>query len=158
MRLKEIRLAQGIKQPQIVEQIRRIEPRIQVSDISRYETYLSLPTPAQLQIICQTLSADPDEIYTKEEMDLAGCSKISHSSTEKQTNEPNTYKLTVRLPQALASGLKTKLAVCGYNSITGWITAKLGELDREYKNRLDAATFETAKKINHTKNITKEAS
>lgn len=157
MKLKELRLERCVEQKEITKVLQQVEPRIRNEDVSRYETGVCLPTPPQLQKICQLLGADPDEIYTPDEMDLAGCYKIGHSGPPKQANDKTHYKLTANVPQSIASGLKTKTAACGYGSITGWIEAKLKELDQEYKSRPDVGAPEAAKKNSQPKNTTKEA-
>ena len=133
MNLKEHRLAKKLSQPQMAAVLQAVEPRIRTADVCRYETGVCLPTPAQLKLICQLIEADPDEIYSREEMDLAGCLKIGFPARGKAKDGADVYKLTVRLPKGSCKGLQAKVSACGYSSITGWLEHCVNVLNDEYK-------------------------
>lgn len=120
MNLKRVRLAARFQGKQVAEYLKIIDVRIDPPLYSRMESGLCLPTPEQFRMLCQLFGVDPASIYTRQEVDFG----IRANKPPKALLEPKLpviYKLTVRLPLPLASGLSAKLRRNGYPSITAFV-------------------------------------
>lgn len=137
MNLKSIRTLKGLKQKELAESIGKNE-----SFISRIEQYVYLPTPETARALCDALQVNLLDIYSREECDLlalmppnAGEEECENSySSTPHFCEPNTYRLSVRIPRQTFENLLTKevLNRCGYRSITHWVCVCLLRLERQY--------------------------
>lgn len=70
--LAERRAELGLKQSEVAAVLKQIEPRIDVSMISRYEKGVCLPTPEQLRGLEVVLQAPRSELYDENDLDLIG--------------------------------------------------------------------------------------
>lgn len=131
--LKKIRKAAGVAQAQLAAHIQAIEPRYREADVCRLEGGVNMPTAEQLVLICQLFGVDPTDIYTKEEMNLAGCLKRAFPAGKKEVKDKTLYKLTVTLPGGLASGLDLTAATLGYESKSDLIRGLLEEAKERAK-------------------------
>jgi len=121
MNLKNVRIAAGFQGKQVAIHLRKIiDRRIEPGLYCKMEAGLCLPTPAQFRIICQLLKAEPASIYARQEVDFGIGTSWPPKAPSKPT-DPDIYKLTVRLPLSLASGLSAKLKRNGYPSIKAFI-------------------------------------
>lgn len=127
MKLRQIRLAANFQGRQVAKELKIIDPRIDAPLYSKMESGLCLPTPEQFKLLCRLFGVDPDSVYTKQDVDLGiGSHKLPRLPKEHPV--PDVYKLTVRLPLTLASGLSAKLKRNGYPSITAYICACIRQL------------------------------
>jgi len=148
MNLKRAREKAGLNQIDVIPALKKIEPRMDDALYSKMENYRCLPTPEQFRMLCQMFSAKPNDIYSREEVDF-GVRAHRPSKNGSDRNEPDTYKLTVRVPLALASGLSAKLHYLGYPSITAYVCRALQMVDEQIKqknDRPDGGTSKTAEK------------
>ena len=131
--LKKIRKAAGVARAQLAAHIQATEPRYREADVCRLEGGVNTPTAEQLVLICQLFGVDPTDIYTKEEMNLAGCLKRAFPAGKKEAKDKTLYKLTVTLPGGLASGLDLTAATLGYESKSDLIRGLLEEAKERAK-------------------------
>ena len=108
--LEAAREAAGIKQKETLSILRQVEPRVDKPMVSKYENGVCIPTPSQLSALCALYGCPLSELYGA---------------------RPGTYKLTVRLPDALATGLRERLRRKGYESITAYIVDCIEQLPPE---------------------------
>ena len=89
-----------------------------------------LPNKASLEVICNTFGKKALDFYERAEINLTAVGKVKG-----QTLEPDTYRLSVRLPREWCGVLKDeeKLRACGYLSITHWIKVCLGRLGKQHE-------------------------
>ena len=121
MSLKNARLAANFTGQQVAKLLHKaIDHRIEPGLYSKMEAGLCLPTPAQFKLICSLLGMKPSDIYRKEDVDF-GITINKPSTALKAPLEPDTYKLTVRLPLPLVDGLQARLKRNGFPSITAYI-------------------------------------
>ena len=69
-RLKERREALGLSQIDVSQRLRTVEPRADVSMVSRYENGVCLPTRPQMEALEQTLEASRLDLYDPMDLDL----------------------------------------------------------------------------------------
>lgn len=132
MRLKEIR--GDLKQREVVQHIKKIDPRVDSGLYSKYENGVALPTPDQLKALCELLGVEPLDVYSEAEIDLKGIAPTVHKATVKDDGEPETYNLCVRLERGAARWFrKDVLAACGYRNLTHWVNIGLVRLKKEYE-------------------------
>lgn len=140
MNLKSIRTLKGYKQKELAEAIGKNE-----SFLSRIEKYVYLPTPEIASALCEILQVNLLDIYSREECDLLAIMpplQAGEEGREDETStpstphfcEPNTYRLSVRIPRQTFENLLTKevLNRCGYRSITHWVSVCLYRLERQF--------------------------
>ena len=77
-RLSEKRIELGLKQSEVAEVLKQVEPRIDVSMVSRYEKGVCLPTLQQLEALEAVLQTPRNMLYDENELDL-----ISFKDNEK---------------------------------------------------------------------------
>lgn len=65
--LKAVRLAQGLKQSEVVEQMRQSDPHIDKAMLSKFENGVCIPTPYQLARLAQIYGVQPNELVTLED-------------------------------------------------------------------------------------------
>lgn len=132
MRLKELR--GDLKQREVVQHIKNIDPRVDSGLYSKYENGVALPTPEQLKAICTLLGVEPLDVYSEAEIDLKGVAPTIHKATVKDDGEPETYNLCVRLERGAARWFrKDVLTACGYRNLTHWVNVGLVRLKKEYE-------------------------
>ena len=68
MQLRESRLARRLTQPQIVDRLKDVEPRVDVALYSKMESGICLPTPAQMGVILSVLDCPLHDLYTLDEI------------------------------------------------------------------------------------------
>lgn len=130
MRLKELR--GNLKQKEVLQHIKKTDPRVDSGLYSKYENGIALPTPNQLKAICELLGVEVLDIYNETEINLNGIKATVHAVKEKET--PDTYNLCVRLDRSAAKWFcKDVLEACGYRNLTHWVNIGLLRLKKEYK-------------------------
>lgn len=65
--LKAVRLAKGLKQTEVVEQMRAVDPHIDVAMLSKFENGVCIPTPYQLARLAQIYGVQPRELVSIED-------------------------------------------------------------------------------------------
>jgi transcriptional regulator with XRE-family HTH domain len=89
-----------------------------------------LPNKASLEVICNTFDRKPLDFYERAEINLSAVGKVKG-----ETLEPDTYRLSVRIPRDWCEVLldEQKMKVCGYISITDWVRKCLGRLAKQHE-------------------------
>ena len=132
MRLKELR--GDLKQKEVVQHIKKTDKRVDSGLYSKYENGVALPTPEQLKAICELLGVEPLDIYSAAEINRKGTKATVHKAAAKDSEEPDTYNLCVRLERGAARWFrKDILAACGYRNLTHWVNVGLLRLKKEYE-------------------------
>lgn len=67
-KLAQRRRELGLTQPEVSEALKVVDKRVDVGVVSRYETGLSLPTPAQLAALESALQAPASALYDPEDL------------------------------------------------------------------------------------------
>lgn len=151
MKLKEARLEKDLKQTEIVQLLKQVEPRADVGVLSRYENGVCVPTPEQFEVLCTAYGKEPHELYDPAEVDY-GVSPPAQAK-KKDSHKEAGYRLSVRVPQGFISDpvyFKLMLQACGYPTVTAWVCQCAKRLEAEYaarqkgKDRPDAATSRAA--------------
>lgn len=62
--LKNIRLAKGLKQTEVIEKLKEIEPSVDVSLLSKFENSVCVPTPTQLIKLASIYECSPSELIS----------------------------------------------------------------------------------------------
>lgn len=120
MKLKKVRIAKGYQAKQVAAFLKRsVDNRLDSSLYSKMENGVCLPTPKQFRKICFFFGVEPTDIYTKEDVDFGLDRK--RVKRDQADRDVDIYKLTVRLPIALATGLQAKVRRNGFPSITAYI-------------------------------------
>ena len=68
---KIIMIQRGIMQKAVAEKVRKTDPRVDTSLMSKIVNGICLPTPRTLETICKTLACKPLDIYDRAEITLA---------------------------------------------------------------------------------------
>jgi len=135
MQLK--RLEAGLKQSDIIYEVRQIEPQFDTKILSKIENGIVLPTPQELEIICAKLGCDPLDIYEREEIDLINCMDAKTPRIRRKPERRTEHrKITFRLYKDACTSLnKDVLHYCGYPTAQAWFYACIKRLGAEYAAR-----------------------
>lgn len=109
MKLKEMRAAKNLSQPQLAEAIGTDFPMI-----SKFENFKCLPTPGMMKSICQTLECTTEDLYEPKE--------ITFERKAKKKKRRNSYKLTVELETEAKQVIKEATKALGFGNATNWVT------------------------------------
>lgn len=129
--LKRVRLTNSLSQPQLAQQLKSVEPRIDVGMISRYENSLCLPTRAQLEELERVLETDRISLFGKDALDLL--------KGVRRTKKEKTFRKAYRISREFQAQIPDDvLAVTGYSSWNAWHLTCLKRLLAEYAARKKA--------------------
>lgn len=109
MLLREVRNERGVTQKQLADALGTDVPQI-----SRYENYKCLPVPADMEIICDLLNCEVNDIYDDKEI-------VYHR--KKKQAPSGEYKVTVRLPADAKDEINRALITCHYVGVSDWVRA-----------------------------------
>ena len=129
--LKAAREAAGIKQKETLSILKQVEPRVDKPMVSKYENGVCIPTPSQLSALCALYGCPLSELYGAGILEYFRTGGQTARKAGTRAERPGTYKLTVRLPDALATGLRERLRRKGYESITAYIVDCIEQLPPE---------------------------
>jgi len=116
----------GIQQKQVAESCRIDEPTM-----SKIKNGNVLPSKAKLQRICVYTNKEALDFYSRDEINLISVCRKKKPSKEFEVF----YKITVRLPREDCGVLldEEKLKLCGYDSVSHWMRACLGRLNKQHE-------------------------
>ncbi len=133
---KKIMLDKGIMHKEVLENVRRIDNRVDKPLLSKFVNDVCLPTPNVLDCICDTIGCDVLDIYDPQEIDLLH--KNSTNSPQKQNKSglshgENIYNLTVEIPRDVAERVfnKKSLKKLGFRTKTECIRRFVFYLDKK---------------------------
>lgn len=127
---KELREAKGLQAKQVAE-----TAGVDVTMYSRFENYRALPIPVDFEKIVTALECLPTDVYKPDEVQLLpNATKAEATGGARTYQEPNEYKMTVRLGNNCREILtKEILQKCGYKSINDWVIACVMRLKSQYE-------------------------
>ena len=134
-RMREMREKGGRSQPEIAKAL-----LLNQSDISRYETDKSRPTPFQFRVMCELFGCQPNDLLDWEDVDY-GVKRPCMAVRDKDT-----YKMTNRIPIKLIGSqaqLKSIVKAMGYRSLDDWITKSIKRLYYRYKKKAASGAANT---------------
>lgn len=134
-RMREMREKGGRSQPEIARAL-----LLNQSDISRYETDKSRPTPFQFRVMCELFGCQPNDLLDWEDVDY-GIKRPCMAARDKDT-----YKMTNRIPIKLIGSqdqLKAVVKAMGYRSLDDWITKSIKRLYYRYKKKAASGAANT---------------
>lgn len=65
--LKNIRLSKGLKQTEVVKELKKLEPSVDVSLLSKFENSVCVPTPKQLMLLANIYECSPTDLFSLDE-------------------------------------------------------------------------------------------
>lgn len=148
---KNLMISKGIMQKEILDNVRRIDQRVDKSLLSKIVNDVCLPTPKVLNCICNVAKCDVLDIYDIKEIDL-----LQNSNKNSALNAPNVvatarkdrgglshgknvYNLTVEIPRDVATRVlcKDSLRKLGYLSKTDCVLQYIYKLDKMLQKILE---------------------
>lgn len=139
---KELMLNKGIMQKEVLDNVRRVDPRVDKPLMSKIVNDICLPTPPVLASVCKTLGCEVHDIYDPREIALApetttkstACAASKAVATDaerkrKRRREAGIYNLTVEVSRSTADRVFAPEALrkLGYLSKTDFVRQKLDE-------------------------------
>lgn len=140
MNLKQIREKKKLTQPEIVDYLKCVEPRMSVPLLSIIEAGAVLTNPKTMKALCHLLNVSPSDIYSELEMNLANCLWHENATqTKKVDRHRNTCRPPHRLSEVAYKSLKTAVSQLGYPSLQDWYDEKVKETVLEAGRRVEIA-------------------
>lgn len=148
---KEVMLAKGIMQKEVLESVRRADRRVDKPLMSKIVNDICLPTPQTIVEICRVLKCSVLDLYDEREITLSSAKKTQNKEMEENKNTAKTknrrkkspfYNLTVEIERTLAERVfsKESLRRLGYLSKTDFVrkmveqaVKRLDEMDAQYR-------------------------
>ncbi len=148
---KNLMISKGIMQKELLDNVRRIDQRVDKSLLSKIVNDICLPTPKVLDCICNVAKCDVLDIYDKQEINL-----LQKSNKNSALNAPNivatarkdrgglshgdnVYNLTVEIRRDIAERVLNKNALrkLGYLSKMDCVQQFIYALDKKYQKILE---------------------
>lgn len=137
---KEIMFVKGIMQKEVLDGVRRSDPRVDKPLLSKIVNGICLPNKPTLDGICKALSCDVLDIYDRRELDLIpsdtpvatpseGVNPHTQRTRRRRADNPF-YNLTVEIPRDVAERVfdKESLRKLGYLSVTDFVRHAVDKL------------------------------
>lgn len=112
-KLQERRVFLGLTQPDVSRELRKVDPRMDVGMVSRFERGACLPTAAVLKALCAALQASVSELY--DTGDIAAMEEQNGGETVAEPTE-GAEKITA----LLRYGAENALTRGRLRELTGW--------------------------------------
>ncbi len=144
---KKIMIQRGIMQKAVAEKVRKTDPRVDTSLMSKIVNGICLPTPRTLETICKTLACKPLDIYDRAEITLAPPTSAQDATGGGRSDNPamsaeaarkrqrrrdkGLYNLTVEIDRDVAERVFTPEALrkLGYLSKSDFVRQAVAALD-----------------------------
>jgi transcriptional regulator with XRE-family HTH domain len=146
--LKECR--GSTKQTELLKGIKVVDKRVDIGLLSKYENGVALPTPPQLQAICDTLGVVISDIYTENELDFEALSPQATATVKevKVRKQPTTYHISVRVNGKFRNLLtKKNLKIAGYATLAEWVRQCMRLLEIEVTKNKNRPTDEAVERL-----------
>jgi len=128
MNLKQIRQDAECTQPDIVEYLKCVEPRMSVPMLSVIEAGAVLTNKETLKALCHFFGVNPSDIYSESEMNLSNClGREVASQPKKPDRHRNTCRPGHRLSETAYKSLKTAVFNLGYRNLQDWYNEMVKE-------------------------------
>ena len=160
--LQEKRTSLAMTQPQVSAELKKVEPRIDIGMVSRYEKGVYIPTDAQISALEKLYGAHRSDLWDVQDLDLLhlvpeyGPDQAQHFTVNQDSCETETphkkdlrslvyVKKCYRVPRKFSEGLPADLfEVCGYSTGQSWFDACLRHLLSEYTAKRKAMKKEAS--------------
>lgn len=129
-KMRELRIGKRYSQQHVADAIAKVEPRVDVPLISRYENGVCLATPPQVKAICELYGCIPTDVYDPEDVEFP---QNRTKQVKAARGEGLPYKLTVRVPDDLAKAFFEDLRVCEYTGPTDFLRDCIKKLHKRAK-------------------------
>lgn len=123
-RLQERRMELGLSQPEVSERLKKIDPRMDVSMVSRFERGACLPTLSVLKELESILQAHRTELFGADDM----LAMSEYAGEEKRPASPVTDTLAKLIPFGRRNAISR-----------GALAGKLGMTDRQMRKAVEEA-------------------
>lgn len=144
---KKVMTQRGFMQKDLLDDVRRIDARVDKSLLSKIVNDICLPTPSTLDGICKSLSCNALDLYDVREIELVPKDNDLTPSNAVATcridlgglsHGNNIYNLTVEIPRDIAERVfaKSALRKMGYLSKTDFVRQCVAELDARLTEKL----------------------
>lgn len=136
-RYKKIMLQRGVMQKDVLESVRKIDPRVDSPLLSKITNDVCLPTPRTLETICKTLLCNPHDIYDPQEITFTLTTTKSETTEaakkRARRRDKNLYNLTVEIPRDVAERVfaPDALRKLGYLSKSDFVRQAVAALDAQ---------------------------
>ena len=117
-KMRELRIGKRYSQQHVADAIAKVEPRVDVPLISRYENGVCLATPPQVKAICELYVCTPTDVYDPEDVEFPQ-NRTKQAKAAKGEGLP--YKLT------------EDLRVCEYTGPTDFLRDCIKKLHKRAK-------------------------
>lgn len=149
MQLREARLERRLTQPQVVAEMKKIEPRVDVALYSKMESGICLPTPPLMGAILMVLDCPLHDLYSGDEITFPTTTPEAIEIPEEtrvpvQPRKPDRRKgdrhrygrrICLRVDNATAEAVHKICTLRGYKSVQAWqqdcVDALLADYRRE---------------------------
>jgi len=139
MNLKQIREEKEYTQPEIVDYLKIVEPRMTVPLLSIIEAGAVLTNKETLKALCHFFGVNPSDIYTESEMNLSNClGREVAVSVKKVDRHRSTLRQGYRLSESAYKSLKLAVFHLGYESFQDWYNNMVLKTVMEYEKQARA--------------------
>ena len=148
--LHEKRTSLALTQPQVSDELKKVEPRIDIGMVSRYEKGVCIPTDAQITALERLLGTNRRELWDESDLDLLHMIEddsppgpeefLAESEPHKKDLRSAFFKrMCYRVPRKFAETIPADIfQVTGYSSAQSWHDACLRRLLGEYAAKCKA--------------------
>lgn len=133
---KTLLTAQKKQQKELLQVIRKKDPRVDAGLLSKMANYVCLPIPEQAKVICEYFNCEITELYDPSELLLVSQLEKPKPEKPKQKKKPIEFNLHVQLERDLAEKVfsKENMKRLGYadksSMIRSFILQQSKKLDR----------------------------
>lgn len=105
---KDMLLSQKKQQKELLQVIRKKDPRVDAWLLSKMANYVCLPIPEQAKVICEYFNCEITELYDPSELLLVSQLEKPKPEKPKQKKKPIEYNLHVQIERDLAEQVFSK--------------------------------------------------
>lgn len=133
---KDMLLSQKKQQKELLQAVRKKDPRVDTTLLSKMVNYVCLPIPEQAKVICEYFNCEITELYDPSELLLVSQLEKPKPEKPKSKKKPIEYNLHVQIERDLAEQVfsKENLKRLGYadksSMIRSLILQQAKKLDR----------------------------
>lgn len=143
MNLRETRLDRRLTQPQIVDKMKAVEPRVDVALYSKMESGICMPTPAQMGVILSVLDCPLDEVafpsLPPEVIEIPEEERLPDKPRKPDRRKGDRHRkhrrICLRVDNNTAEALPKICEFFGYKSVQAWQQDCLDVLIHNYQQQ-----------------------
>lgn len=129
--LKRRREELGLTQKVVAQQLRKAEPRLDSTMISRYECGLCNPTPGQAQALTTVLQAPLGELYDRRDLDYG----LEERVEKRKENRRRPFRVVGRLSEAEHAAFAAAMRTMGHNRVNDAVVYMVRRYIKNAKRR-----------------------